>query len=863
MTRFIDPKSVLLAGASVLAVTFLSGPAIAQEDPAADQTSEDAGSRRLSTVTVTAQQRVESIQDVPIAITALSTEDLERAGVADIKGLDQVAPSFNMNTSDTESGGITLRLRGVGTTGNNIGLESSVGVFLDGVYLSRPGVALADLLDVEQLEVLRGPQGTLFGRNTSAGALNIKTKRPNLDEFSGFGNATFGNYGLVNFQGGVNVPVIEDFLAVRLSGASRKQDGFITGLNESQSGSRDRITLRGQALLDFKSAGDLRLIVDYADGEDECCDAVWFNEANTAGAFGPAGLGASGGAPNIGQSALDDGNANSENFSNPFEQTGYSAEYNVETPVGKLTYIGSYRDYYSTSYRNTDYTGLNIFTVGNSPEAIALGGQNYDPNGGATIKTSTHELRLQDTAFDGRLDWLVGAYYSDEQIDAQGSLTLLDQYQAGVSAGQLGSPANLLLAFAGGASATGDFATNRFTQSGESMSLFTHNVFNITDKLSITAGLRYVDETKDGKFDQLDGQHNACLGTFANLGSIPAFLAPGVSGPGTAVALNCFVFAAPVYDPANPGPLFGAIAASPAAGVLALLPQEFDDTFTDDEFVYTLKAAYKINSTTNIFGGFTHGFKSGGFNLDASAANAGADPRFDSEKIDAIEVGLKTDFFDGRARANIAVFQQKMKDFQVLEFTGIQFQTFNVDKAESRGAELELLGQLTDNFTGSLGVTYADAFYPDDCAPPTALTSGALAQAYNLCGAKLTNAPEWVTIVGGTYERLIEDGRMNFFITGSIRNESERRTSTQPTVVGTNIPLKGDIQEANTKANLRVGFAAPDERWAIEIWGNNITDERTKNVTFSIPLRGSGASAARGQFTQEPATYGVTLRTKF
>jgi outer membrane receptor protein involved in Fe transport len=488
-----------------------------------------------------------------------------------------------------------------------------------------------------------------------------------------------------------------------------------------------------------------------------------------------------------------------------------------------------------------------------------LGGQQFDPNGGAAIDTITHEARLQSTAFDGRLDWLLGAYYSDEQIDARGSLTLLNQYQAGVSAGQLGSPANVLQLFAGGASATGDFATNRFTQSGESMSVFTHNVFDVTDKLSITAGLRYVEETKDGTFEQLDGQHNACLGTFGNLANIPAFLAPGVSGPGTAVALNCFVFAAPVYDPANPGPLFGAIAASPAAGLLALLPREFDDTFEDEELVYTVKVAYKINDTTNIFGGFTHGFKSGGFNLDASAANGGADPRFDSEKIDAIEVGLKTDFFDGRARANIAVFQQKMEDFQVLEFTGIQFQTFNVDKAESNGVELELLGQLTEHFIGTLGVTYADAFYPDDCAPATTATSGAQAQAFNLCGAKLTNAPEWVTILGGTYERLIEDGRMNFFITGSIRNESERRTSTQPTVVGTNTPLVGDIQEANTKANLRIGFEAPDERWGIELWGNNITDERTKNVTFSIPLR----AGARGQFVEEPATYGVTLRTKF
>ena len=115
---------------------------------------------------MTATQRAESVQDVPIAVTALDPEILDRAGVADVTSLDSVAPSFNMNSSDTATGGTTLRIRGVGTTGNNIGLESSVGVFLDGVYLSRPGVALGDLLDLEQIEVLRGPQGTLFGRNT-------------------------------------------------------------------------------------------------------------------------------------------------------------------------------------------------------------------------------------------------------------------------------------------------------------------------------------------------------------------------------------------------------------------------------------------------------------------------------------------------------------------------------------------------------------------------------------------------------------------------------------------------------------------------------------------------------------------------
>ena len=227
-------KSVLCAGASALVLSAAIPAAVAQD--------QDDGQRTLSTVTVTATQRAESIQDVPIAVTALDPEALERAGVADIRNLDQVAPSFNMNTSDTQSGGITLRLRGVGTTGNNIGLESSVGVFLDGVYLSRPGIALADLLDLQQIEVLRGPQGTLFGRNTSAGALNIKTKAPNLEGFEGFANATVGNYGLLNVQGGVNIPVVEDKFGLRLSGAFRERDGIVQSVpNDSESGVIDHL----------------------------------------------------------------------------------------------------------------------------------------------------------------------------------------------------------------------------------------------------------------------------------------------------------------------------------------------------------------------------------------------------------------------------------------------------------------------------------------------------------------------------------------------------------------------------------------------------------------------------------------------
>lgn len=904
-------KYILLAGASLFAVGAYS-PALGQEAGEAAQApdAEASTARRLGQITVTATQREESLQDVPIAVTALDPEALERSGVRDIGGLEQLAPSFNLNTSDTQSGGVTLRLRGVGTTGNNIGLESSVGVFVDGVYLSRPGIALADLLDIQQIEVLRGPQGTLFGRNTSAGALVVRTKKPNLSEVEGFTNATVGNYELRSLQAGVSIPVVEDMLGVRLSGAVREREGFVEGLNGSESGALDRLVLRGQALADLGGGGEMRLILDYNEAEDQCCDAVWHNDTTRAAAFAaPAGffgpgfpsgtLGPTGGAPNIPGPELEDYDSNGENFFEKVESFGLSAEYNVETPLGDLTYIGSYRDFETQSFRNTDYVGADLFTVGVSPEAEALGGGNFFP-GGTDIETITHELRLAGLAFDDRLDWLVGAYYSDEEIVSAGSLTLLGDLQESTALSILGGSAgNVFANLAAGVSTEGDFAENTFTQQGESMSIFTHNVLEVTDRIDLTVGLRYVDESKDGKFEQTGGQFNACNAFYS---TVAAGFAPNTNLSDVirldelSAVVNCFVFAAPAIDADNLQEPFATVAAGPQAYLLNSLPQEFDDTFEDDELVYTVKGSYAVNDTTNVYASFTHGFKSGGFNLDASAAAGGADPRFDSEKIDAYEVGLKSDFLDGRARANVAVFFQEMEDFQVLEFTGTRFQTFNVGKAESSGVEFEGAVQLTDALGTSLGVTYADAKYPDDCTPFDPNDPDFARNPLTLCGSDLTNAPEWVAILGATYEKPILNGGVNFFATGSVRYETERRTSTQPVEAVTELQidnpdgldglgvglvgpadtveevlalvaaqpeLPGDIQDANTKVNLRIGFEAPDKAWAIEFWGQNIFDERTKNVTFNIPLRGGYGDRARGQFVQDPATYGVTLRTRF
>ena len=806
----------------------------------------------LETVHVTGTKRVESLQKVPIAITALDETQLERAGVKDLRDLPLLVPSFNMNSTQTESQGTTLRIRGVGTTGNNIGLESAVGVFMDGVYLSRPGIALGDQLDVEAIEVLRGPQGTLFGRNVTAGALNVRTKAPGFEGFAAFANLTAANFSGANVQGGAAGTLSED-VAYRVSAAYRTQDGFLRSTTGAESRNRDRVLVRGQLLWDIGEATSLRIIGDYADADENCCDAPIILESGgvAVGSFAAAGLPADGGAPVSGFSALENRISNAERFENPYDQGGISAELNhVFGGNVALTYIGAVRDFKAESVQHSDFVGIDVFSV--RPEA-AGGFQSFDD-----IQSMTHELRVTgDTEW---VSWMLGAYASDEEIVEQGGLGLGTAYTQNMDAmlwnfafgpvlpaapllgrvpmatggtfGDILAADNQALAFAGGVDSSGSFAQNLFEQDGRSWSLFTNNTFHVSPSFDLVAGLRYVDETKDGSFRQLGGNNQACLNSLFNAGA----LAAGAAGTGLEVVaatiggfsagFACFPFA------------------TPALGI-SILPATFDDTFEDDDTIYTGKAVYSFNQRTTGYLSFVHGFKSGGFNLDPTAAAAGGDPRFDSEKIDSWELGLKSEFGDRRYRLNLALFDYDIEDFQVLQFTGVQFVTFNVPKAESSGVEIELTGRPVAGLDFGLGYTYSDSNYPADCdlgiQTPTVST---------LCGAPLTNAPENVVTGSLNWNDTIER-KFFYFASAHARYEDARRTSTQPN-------LAFDIQEANTKLHLRVGFGSYSNSWTVELWGDNVTDERTRNVTFNTPLR----VGSRAVFLEAPRTYGVTLRLR-
>lgn len=853
--------------AAVLACTSALVPvsAFAQENTDEETVADD------NVIIVTATKRAEDVQDIPLAVTAISPVQLEKQGVVNVQEITQVSPSFSTSQAQNSSGTVVLRIRGVGTTANNIGFESAVGVFIDGAYQSRAGIALAEFVDIERVEVLRGPQGTLFGRNTSAGALSVTTKRPDLDEFGGFVNATYGNYDHMNIQGGVNIPLAEGSVAARLTGAYRKRDGFITVLDGAgnfleDTNNQDQYLVRGQIGWETDSGFRGRIVADYSKSTGECCGAVEIlrSPLESAGLFNAVGLGPRGGMSGpvvatdgfdvtTAKEAVDNqiATANTPHLTSN-NQWGITAE--VDFPLSDsidLAYVGSYRDYESDESYDSDFSALDVFDVA--------------PGGLTKIKTMTHELRLQGDA--GALQWMIGGYYSDESIEQDVNFRLGNDYGELVGAllfaptnGGFGAnPLSLLtnsnifpnspLNVPGGIDPSVVTATNSYTQDSKSWSLFTHNTLDITDALSLTLGLRWSDESKDGSFSQSAVNNPLCpaiLGTIG-AGNVPPPLINSIFG------LGCFAFTAPaIGSDANPFPL----------------PRPFTGTFEDDELIYTAKLGYDFGDV-NAYASFTHGYKAGGFNLDSTAAAGGADPRFASEEVDAYEFGVKGRFLDDAVTANLAVFYQEFSDFQVLEFTGAQFQTFNVPKAISKGFELETQIRPTDGFTVNAGLTYVDAEYPDDCASATDAV-----RVQNLCGFSLTNAPKLVSIFGANYTADIGSS-LTWFINGQVRAESDRRTSTQARLVPNAAAINAagsvqaaiaasplnpfDIQDGNVKINLRAGIGDIDEAWGIEAWVTNLTNEITRGVTFNTVLR----SGSRSAFTQQPRMYGVTLRGKF
>ncbi|GAA0747764.1 TonB-dependent receptor [Sphingomonas trueperi] len=896
-------------------VMALAAPALAQETP---QEQQDAAGRAVQSdneIIVTAQGRAQALADVPLAVSAVSAETLQQTGANDIRALNQVAPSLLVSSTGSEANG-SARIRGIGTVGDNPGLESSVAVFIDGVYRSRSGIGLSELGDLERIEVLRGPQGTLFGRNASAGLINIVSKKPE-SIFSAGAEATYGNYETIRLQGFVNVP-LSSTVAGRLDGVYMKRDGFYRDVtNNRDVNNRDRYFLRGQLLFEPTSDIQIRVIGDYTHRNEECCGAVYVDSS-----INPyIGSLNSPTANNIVRVLRDLGQPMAA-FSNPYsrdlyvsrgrsyggitEDWGGSVQLDWNLGNVKLTSITGYRNYFSSQGADTDYSAVDLLY--RAPNA----------DSSRAFETFSQELRLNGTAFNEKLDWLVGGYFANEDLTLVDNLRFGSQYgrfatcrivsgsalaalynpaAAGCLAARpalFGAASPLIYAAFDRLDGINDRGTTRdyFKQNSRNWALFTHNIFHVTKGLDLTLGLRYTNERK--RLNATFGNDNtACVANQTSLLPLRSVASLTATIDGI-LGLSC---------QGNSTAELNGVAIS--------------DTRKEDQFTGTAILSYKPTDDLLLYGSYSRGYKAGGFNLDKSAlkvpilpfaAVGGAQAltanlQFAPETNNAFEIGLK--YSTRKFSLNLSAFRQQFKNFQLNTFNGTVFLVQNIngctaslgggDRDQSKfstatnfnaaasttgacsssnvsygvvsqGVELEASIVPARDFRVGLGLTYADTHYRDQLVGSDA--GAPLDQALRLLpGQQLSNAPEIVSTASVAWTPPLGSSGLSGLIYFDARMTGDFNTGSDL------FPQK--IQDGFTLVNGRIGIRGKDERWAIEFWGQNIFNQNYTQVVFNSPFQEGAATApftdpkypgGRQLFSAylaEPRTYGITLRTRF
>ncbi|MFN5630687.1 MAG: TonB-dependent receptor, partial [Sphingomonadales bacterium] len=404
--------------------------AMAQDETAA----QEGATEENPEIVVTAQGRSQLLSDVPVAISAVNAETLQNSGANDIRQLNQVAPSLLVSSTGSEANG-SARIRGIGTVGDNPGLESSVPVFIDGVYRSRSGIGLNELGEIDRVEVQRGPQGTLGGRNSSAGLISIYSKKPEFT-FGGSGELTYGNFDFMRAASSITGPISEQ-VAFRVDGVYVKRDGFYRDdTNGRDVNNRDRYFLRGQLLFEPNDDLTVRLIADYTSRKEECCAATYVDRTvnqyigdlnNLSSPLTPlqsTGNNIINVLRDLGQplAAFNQGYGRrisvSPNrvFTGETKDYGFSGQIDYNLGGATLTSITAYREYRSGQASDTDYGEVDILYRAPSDDAYRQ------------FHTFTQELRLRGEAFDGKLDWLIGGFYANEKLTVQDNLRFGNQY---------------------------------------------------------------------------------------------------------------------------------------------------------------------------------------------------------------------------------------------------------------------------------------------------------------------------------------------------------------------------------------------------------------------------------------------------
>lgn len=787
--------TTFLTGACLLVQPLYAQAAPQQGDPAKQSAGANEG---IQEIIVTAQRREESLQRAPIAITAVGGGELRSAGVATPQGLTALLPALQVN-----NGGVypLFYIRGVGNFNGNPLSDSAVAVNFNDVYIGRPTSTYGLFYDLERLEVLKGPQGTLYGRNATAGSINVIPRKPKIGEYDGEATLEYGNFRSVRFDAGVNIPV-SDQAAVRVAGIVARHDGYMNN------GLSDQDDVGGRVTMLVKPSSDLSFLLEgdyYSQGGRGAGAVVLPNGVkdridvtSTAGGAFYASQPVSIAGRNF--PALLPTTRQNNRF------WGTSATVSWKPDWGSVTFIPAYR-------------GAKLDFVTNSP-GFEIAQRERDRQLSAELRIASND--------DQPLRWLIGGFYFDENIKSPEFATNLQFNQA----------------------------QQVFETGVRSAAGFGRLTYEVAPSVRLSAGGRYTHENKflDGTLSRLT---RLCI-------DLPAFTTAGqvvISGPCPGAAPFASgsgpVPARVPFNPAFPfvgfNEIYGPTAIFQTAGTIVN-----DESLSSGRFTWRLGADWDITPRNLLYANYETGFKAGGFFFSSDGGS------YRPEKIQAYTIGSKNRFFGNRLQLNIEGFYWRYADQQISEL-GMDsagntiFPTRNIGKATFKGFEVETQLLPFRNTLLKADIQYIDAVYksfvyqvPNQGPPLTGCQASGLAApsiTIDCSGKRPPNAPKWVVNLGAQQKLpLSNDGELVFDARAHFQTKA---------LVGLDF-LPQQIQKAYWLTDASVTYNFPGRHLFLTGFVNNAFDRRVVSGALIVPF----SSFLIGQLNS-PRTYGVRGGFKF
>ena len=763
----------------------------------------------LEEIVVTAQQRAESLQDVPVSVAAVTAKKISDSGIVDLQGLSELVPNFSINETGIST---TVTIRGI-SSGINSGFEQSVGMYNDGIFYGRDQLARVPMIDMERVEVLRGPQGILFGKNSIAGAVSQISAKP-TDEFEGSVTALYEpDHGETDLRMVLSGP-LTDNLSGRLAVMTRELDGYVKntelGVDEQNEDEQVvRATLRWDVndsvtatLKSSQSTFDVlgrNMEVYQSFGHLEALNSVYNSPT----------------APWSVDTELNYIADNNGHFSNnEVNNSTLTVDWDLEGLT--LTSVTGYVDYEFTESCDCDFTGAPVFDAGRQEEYQQL----------------SQEFRVTSD-LGSNFDYIAGLFFQDTDLTYADQIQLPDPTVVNTALGLLGAGA--LQPFAPGSS------TDRtFNQEGEVIALFAQGTWSVSEALRLTVGGRYTEEKKDANRQQRHKANATFGGQY-----MPAVTADPVSG-----AYNVLygIFAIEAYDQIN-------------------------GKLDDSSFSPVVTMEWDANPDTMVYATWTKGYKSGGFDArsnghpDASVNNglkSGAaitgSWEFANEEATSVELGSKMSLADGAAELSVAWYMTDYTDLQVSQFDGtLGFNVTNAGEAKVKGIEADGRWALTDNITLTGSVAYLDFNYEkfpnSQCYFQQEDTDGD-----KLCdagGKRKEFTPELQANLGAAWASEMSNGlELNASLDVSFMDEYLYAANLDPR----------SKQDAYSMVNERIALAGSEGAWELALLGRNLTDETVINFGGNTPLGGTltgGAGNSYYAFVNRPRNIALQVNYSF